>query len=177
MKKLAVILLAILILPSCKKEKDPVWSGTVTINNILYGSGPYYAKGLSVKTGAIVSTLDGAEDVISVLADANLDNTVRMVYMAVSNFENAFFKYGTYADATAASAAFDGLTSFDQPAWEPWATNLAANQVWLFRTSQDTYAKILVTAATGEKRDDKAFAECTIKWVYQPDGTLTFPAK
>jgi hypothetical protein len=174
MRTFYIIALIAIMVTGCKKKDDPVTSGTVTIDNLLYGTGPYYALGFEVKTGAVVSTLDGAQDVIVIMADADINNNVRKIFFAVNNFKDAFSLYGEYADASQATAAFDNLTSFTDPVWTSLGDNVKPNQVWLFRTSTDTYAKIRIISTVGEKRNDKAYAECTLQWVYQPDGTKTF---
>ena len=173
-RELSLIIIILLSLAACKKEKDPVTSGTVKIDNLLYGSGPYYAMGFAIRTGKLVSTLDGAQDVITIIADADIDNNVRKIFFAVNNFKDAFFLYGEYADASQAQAAFNNLTAFSEPAWQSLGDDVKPFQVWLFRTSSETYAKIRVTGTVAEKRNDKPYAECSIEWVYQPDGTKTF---
>lgn len=165
-----------LFLPGCKKDNSPKLSGTITINNIFYGSGPYYALGFSVPTGRKVSTLNDPLDVISIMADADINDNVRKIYFATIGLYDSFYRFGQYADSTTAILAFKSLTSFTDPPWTETSDSVRANQVWLFRTSMDKYAKIRVMKTVAEKRD-KPYAECTFEWVYQPDGSQTFPGK
>jgi len=178
MKKiLSAILFLQLILPGCKKDNKPQFSGTITIDNIFYGSGPYYALGFSVTTGGKVSTLNDPPNVISIMADADLNNNVRKIYFTTVGLENSFYKYGEYADASSASLAFQNLTSFTSPLWTEIGDAVIGNQIWIYKTSHDKYAKIRVISTVGEKRNNLPYAECTFEWVYQPDGSQTFPGK
>lgn len=180
MKGTVIISLIIAIsLSGCKKNDKPVLSGTITIDNILYGNGPYYANGFSVPTGTILSTLNNPLDLITILEDHDVNYVVRKVFFSTSNYENSFSLYGSYNDEAAAIQAFKNLTSFGSPVWSEIADSVSANQIWLYRTSSGKYAKIRVIGTFTEKRDNMVFpyAECTFEWVYQPDGTPTFTGK
>jgi len=172
---LAIVILS-LFLPGCKKDNNPKLSGTITIDNIFYGSGPYYAFGFSVTTGRKVSTLNDPLDVISIMADADINNNVRKIYFATFSLNDSFYRFGQYADSATAILAFKSLTSFPDPPWIQTGDSVRANQIWLFRTSKDKYAKIRVMKTVAEKRN-KPYAECTFEWVYQPGGSQTFPGK
>jgi hypothetical protein len=174
-----LFLAAASLFTSCKKDDKPVYSGTVTIDNVLSKDPPYYGYGFSVPTGKKVSTLDSPLDVITVLEDHDINYNVRKIFFSCSNFKNAFYGYGSYADAAKAEQAFADLTSFSTPQWEELGDTVKANQIWLFRTDEDKFAKIRIINTRTEKRADMVFpfAECTFEWVYQPDGTQTFPGK
>lgn len=161
----------------CKKDNKPVYSGTMTLDNELFGSGPYYAYGFSVPTGKKVSTLENPQDVIIIQADPDIDNNVRKIFFACNNYLNSFSLYGQYANESDATIAFDNLLSFSAPQWAETGDSVKANQVWLFRTSEDTFAKIRVISTVAEKRETVPFAECTFEWIFQPNGTQTFPGK
>jgi hypothetical protein len=171
----ASILLIILLVTGCKKNSGPKLSGTDTINNILYGTGPYYAYGFSVTLGKNISTSTSPLDVITILADIDINNNVRKVGFFTDNYLYSFYRVGQYADSAAASLAFNNLKSFTDPPWSESGDSVRANQIWLYRTSINSYAKLRVISTVGEKRDSKPYAECTFEWVYQPDGSLTFP--
>jgi hypothetical protein len=180
MSKIYLISFLVLVsLAGCKKEDKPVYSGTMTIDNVLLGSGPYYGYGFSVPTGKKVSTLESPLDVITVLEDHDVSYNVRKIYFSCSNFRNAFSRYGSYNDATTAEQAFGNLTAFATQNWKELGDTIKANQIWLFRSDEDKYAKIRIISTFTEKRADMVFpyAECTFEWVFQPDGTQTFPGK
>ena len=170
------IVILLLLLPGCKKDNNPKLSGTITINNIFYGTGPYYAFGFSIPTGRKVSTLNDPLDVISIMADPDINDNVRKIYFASIGLNYSFYRFGQYSDSVTAIIAFKNLTSFTEPIWTETGDSVKVNQIWLFRTSANKYSKIRVMKTVAEKRA-KPYAECTFEWVYQPDGSLTFPGK
>jgi hypothetical protein len=175
----SILFVSILILTGCKKNNGPKLSGTETIDNKLYGAGPYYAMGFSFPAEKKISTLNSPLDVITINAFINVNGTANFdkTYFDVQNFDNSFFLYGNYADASAASFAFKNLTSFNVTQWKATGDGVKENQIWLFKTSNETYVKFRITSSAGEVRNTIPFVECTFEWVHQPDGSLTFPGK
>ncbi|MGD0583204.1 MAG: hypothetical protein ABR974_09700 [Bacteroidales bacterium] len=173
---LAIILLMFLV-SGCNKDKASPNSGTITIDNALTGSGPYYAFGFSVKTGTKVSTLESPLDVITILEDNDVDMVVKKLFFSCENYNNSFSNYASYTDATTARTAFDNLKTFTDTTWTATGDSVVPNQIWLFRTSDLKYAKIRVISIFSEIRAAMPYpyAECTFEWVYQPDGTKIFP--
>lgn len=179
MKQIYIALLVFTFFFSgCKKDTSPTLSGTVTINNILVLKGDkYFANGLSVPTGKKITFSAPPTNVVTILADKDVNNNVRKIYFSTNNIEDSYSRVGNYPDAVSASIAFENLITFTPPLWTPLGDSVKANQVWLFKTSFDKYAKIRVISTVAEKRDNKPYAECTFEWVYQPDGSTTFPVK
>jgi hypothetical protein len=176
MRKIYITILIVLFtLSGCKKNDGPRLSGTDSIDNRLYGTGPYYALGFSFPASKKISTLNSPLDLITINADLAIDGSVRKMYLGTENFESSFYRYGEYPDAASSSQAFKNLTSFSSPAWEELGDSVKSNQIWLFRTSLDTYAKFRITGTISEIRNSIPYVECTFEWVYQPDGSLTFP--
>jgi hypothetical protein len=175
MKRILLIgAIVILTLPGCKKNDGPKLSGTETIDNTFFGTGPYWAMGFSFSAGSKVSTLKSPTDVITINAfPGNFDKS----YFDCQNFENSFFLFGSYSDATSALFAFKNLTSFSVSQWSATGDAVKPNQIWLFKTSLGTYSKFLIKSTVGEMRNNIPFVACTFDWVYQPDGSLTFPLK
>jgi hypothetical protein len=173
-KNTGILFLSILILAGCKKDNSPGLSGTDTINNILSDDPPYYVMGFSFPDAQKISTLKAPLDVFTINAyPGNFDKT----FFAAQNFNDPFSLYGIYADAPTASQAFKDLTSFNVTLWKPTGESVKPNQIWLFRTSLDTYAKFRIISTIGEVRNSVQYVECTFEWVYQPDRSLTFPGK
>ena len=92
------VIVILAITSCCKKNEGPQYSGTITIDNVLYGSGPYYAYAFSVPTGRKISTLNSPLDAITVMADADIDYNLRSIFFATDNFKNSFDLYGKYSD-------------------------------------------------------------------------------
>jgi hypothetical protein len=176
------IILIILILPfimaGCQKTgNQQSTSGTSRIDNTLYGAGPYYAYGFCVTTGLSISTEPDPVDVITINTDVSIDGSIIMIYFSTNNFDNSFFLFGQYADATSAVNAFKALKSFSDPQWTATGDQVMANQIWLYKTSKNTYAKLRIISTTAGKKNNIPYGACEFEWVYQSNGTLTFNAK
>ena len=176
-RHLVFIILSITFLAGCKKDEGSKFSGTFTIDNTLYGTGPYYALGFSFSLAKEVSTLEDPGPDITLIADVDIDGTIRRLLLQTENFKSSFFKYGEFSDAASAKAAFINLTSASVAVWEEWGDSIEPNQIWIFRTSTEHFAKFRIISTVAEKRSGNAYAECTFEWVYQPDGTLNFPGQ
>ncbi|HCI55259.1 MAG TPA: hypothetical protein PLN06_01000 [Bacteroidales bacterium] len=174
------ILILVLAITGCKKEPEPVYSGIVTINNKRAGTDPtYYLIGFHVPTGRTIPDVNNQLDVISVLSDYDVTFNAIKLYFVTNNFKNSFFRYGQYKDTEEAKTAFDSLISFTEPQWTEIGDSVKINQIWLYRTSDQKYAKLRIIDTVLEKRDYMLdpYAECTFEWVFQPDGTKSFPGK
>lgn len=176
MMRLSLIILIISSLVyGCRKTDSQKLSGTVTIDNTLYGEGPYYALGFSFSSGKKISTLKVPAPDITIEADAPDNGILRKLYLSTNNFENSFYRVGEYPDAATALSVFKNLTSVGNPSWESMGNSIKSNQVWIFRTGNTCYAKLRIMNTIGEIRQERAYAECTFEWVYQPNGSLVFP--
>lgn len=180
MKSIVVVSsLLLIIIASCSKEDEsaPV-SGTVTINNNLKGDQytGYYAFGFNFVLGTQVSTIENPDPDISISNGSTYD---QLIFVNNNNLPS-FFKYGEYADEASASQAYNSLTSATVTQWSGIGTGVKPHQVWLYRSDNEHYAKLRVVSTKAEPaagNTNREFAECTFEWYYQPDGTLTFPAR
>jgi len=172
-RALFILFLIFLFQTSCKKEKAPETSGTVTIDNTRTLGQTYYVYGFLFSEGKKASTIENPPP------DITVDSDGTNILFQANNLKNSFFNFGTYPDEAAAVAAFNGLTSASVPSgdWEGLASPLAASQIWIYRSGTDHYAKIRIVSVLSEMRAGNLYAECTFEWAYQPDGTLTFPGK
>jgi len=173
------VICLLIILQGCNKKGNQQDSGTVTINNQLNNpqSAPFI-YGFSVTEGKLVSTLSDPLNVITIMADGDTaSHVIRQLYLSSSGLYNSFYKYGQYGSRTDADDVFNNLKSFDTDLWYETADSVLPNQIWIYRTSDEKYAKIEITATASQIRKDMAypFGECTFRWVYQPDGTKLFP--
>jgi hypothetical protein len=174
MKRIVLILVVFCsILQGCTKKESTPTSGIETLDNTLYGTGPYYANGFIFNQAKKASTLDNPEPDITIDNDGTLLNLI----LQTNNYKDSFYKVGEYADASLAEQAFISLTSYSVPQWLVWGYQIKPNQIWLFRTANEHYAKIRIISTISEIRNNRDYAECTFQWVYQPDGSSTFPGK
>jgi len=166
--------LTFLLLPSCKKNDDPEVSGNVTINNELtmdQDLQAYINYGFLFSKGKKVSNFDTPPPDIIVYRSGDI------ISFEANNLKNSFYKYGEYNDEASAKNAFDNLTSVNVTQWSGSASPLKANQIWLYVSGTERYAKIRIISTLMEMRGTFEFAECTFEWVFQPDGSATFPGK
>jgi hypothetical protein len=169
------ILIVPLLLFSCKKSNPTPTSGTVTINNKTFKSSTYYVYGFSFSNARKVTTL--ASPGPDILIYVNRDTPPNRLTLQANNLFASFYKFDEYPDAESAKIAFDNLKTVGNYTWAEMADPIADNQIWIYRSSTQTYAKILIKTTVNETRDSVAYGECTFEWVYQPNGTTTFPGK
>lgn len=174
-RSLLIFLLAIAFVPGCKKSETPSTAGTVTIDNTTYQSTTYYVFGFSFSKAKKVTTLeDPGPDIIVYV---NADNPPNRLTLQANNLTSSFYKVGDYPDAQSAVTAFDDLKTIGNYQWTEMADPISPNQVWVYRTGSECYAKIRIISTVNETRNNLDYGECTFQWVYQPDGSKTFPAR
>jgi hypothetical protein len=91
------------------------------------------------------------------------------------NLKPSYYKVGDFPDEASAQSAFDNLKTFDVSQWLDMADPVNNNQVWIYRSGTDHYAKIRIVSTKNEAGQTVPYGECTFQWVYQPDGSSTFP--
>jgi hypothetical protein len=175
MKRLSLFLLLFQGLISCTKVEDTRTSGTDTIDNTTYQSTTYYVYGFSFSQAKQVSTMKNPGPDITIYV--NQDNTPFRLTLQSNNLNPSFFRIGDYADEAAAKTAFDNLKTVPAAQWTDMADPIAPNQVWIYRSGDEKYAKIRIVSTKNEVRQLIPYGECTFQWVFQPDGSTTFPAK
>jgi len=174
--QLTLILLLFLGIAGCDDPDKPGktdTSGTTTIDNTLYGTTNYYAIGFNFAAAEKVSSL--AKPAPDLLIE--LGGTLDLFILQTGAGLNGFFLQGEYSDETKAKQAFDNLEAPVVTQWEDWANPVRPNQVWVYRSADEHYAKIRIFSTFSETRTPQDYAECTFEWVYQPDGSLTFPGE
>lgn len=176
MKRILFILLAILsVLSGCTKKEPTRSSGIDTIDNITYFSTTYYQYGFSFSSASLVSTnLNPGPDITIYV---NIDNATPRLTLQSNNLKPSFYKVGDFPDVTSAQSAFDNLKTVSVSQWQDMADPINANQVWIYKSGTEHYSKIRIVSTVNETRQGVAYGECSFQWVYQPDGSLTFPAK
>lgn len=178
MKALYVILFLItVVIFSCKKSDTPSGSGTVTLNNTLEGNDQtgYYSFGFLFSQSKKVPTnkVPGPD----ILVYVNSAIPPATISLQADNLNPSFYKIGDYPDAQSAKTAFDQLKNVGTYNWTEMADPVAANQVWVYRTGTSCYAKIRITNTLIDDTKNPVYGECTFDWVYQPDGSTTFPSR
>ena len=174
---LLITLLVLWVAVSCNKEKNPGNSGEITLTSELYGTGPYYAMGYNFALGKMVKTLDHPGPDITILAESSPDNTVvKSAYLSSDNLNNSFSLTASFNNLGEAENFFNNYGEvIDSSGYQGIAADIQPYQIWTFRTSDSKYVKMLIKSVKKEIRDDFPYAETTLQYVYQPDGSRTFP--
>ena len=164
-------------LSGCKKDKGPPITGEVTINSTLYGEGPYYALGYSFSQGELVKTNAAPGPDIAVLPQANADKTaVEWVILNTNNMNNSFSLTASFDNVADAGNFFSHYqTVNDSTVYTGLAKDIQPNQIWTFRTYENKYVKLLILKVVTRIDNHTPYAETTFRYVYQPNGSRTFP--
>jgi len=173
-KSVVIVILLALFIVSCEKNGRVSNSGTVTINNDLFfdnGIQAYIIYGFLFPEGRLVSIF------ASPPPDITIDSDGTNLSLEANNLNNSFYLYNSFTNETQAKEAFKNLTSLTVSQWAGSAIPLNANQIWIYRSGSEHYTKIRIISTESGEVSGRDYAECTFEWVYQPDGTLTFPAK
>ena len=168
-----ILLVLIIVLTGCTKVENTRTTGVDTIDNITYQSTTYYVYGFSFSSGKLVSTYPAPGPDITI--DVIEDNIPFRLALQTSNLKDSFFKVGDYSDEPEAIQAFNNLKTVDVQAWIGMADSINKNQIWIYRSGTDTYAKVRIISTVNEIRETLPYGECKFEWVYQPDGSLAFP--
>jgi hypothetical protein len=176
MNRAVTLLLLTILAVSCGRDESVPLHGTITIDSRLYGAGPYYAIGFTFISAMRTPTNRTPMPDILVLAETNVTGDVTGVFLSTSAFLPSFQLHGEYPDAASATSAFSDLTEANPASnWIDLALPVEANEVWVFRTRDEQYAKIRIIEVKGELREGIPYAECTFEWTFQPDGSTLFP--
>ena len=178
MRKIAVIFFVIFsILQSCTKKEPTRTSGVDTIDNITYFSTTYYQYGFSFSSASLVSTNLNPGPDITIYVNVDTVTKPRLT-LQTNKYKPSFYKVDDFPDEATAKSAFDNLKTVPVAQWLYMADPINANQVWIYRSSEtEHYTKIRIVSIVNQTRQGVAYGECSFQWVYQPDGSLTFPAK
>lgn len=170
-----LIVSALFIFGGCKKNDSVRTSGTDTISTTTYQGTTYYLYGFSFSQGKLVTTEANPRPDLVIYVNTDNPNTPRL-YFSVNNLKPSFWKAGEYSDESAAKTAFDNLKNVGPGLqWADFADPVKPNQVWIYRSQEDNYAKIRTISTVNETRNGTPYGECNFEWVYQPDGSTIFP--
>ena len=176
MKRYLVILIILILTSSgCTKDEKTRTSGTDTIDNTQYSATTWFAYGFTFSEAKLVPTYPNPGPDITLYV--NIDNSPFRLTLQANNLKPSFHKVGEYSDEAAAKTAFENLKEVSTDQWDEMADPINNNQVWIYRSGTECYAKIRIVSTVNEIREGVNYGECTFQWVYQPDGSSTFPGK
>ncbi|MGE5349227.1 MAG: hypothetical protein ACM3NP_08135 [Actinomycetota bacterium] len=165
-----------LLMAGCGGD-DQKTTGTITLSSELYDGGSYYyAMGLSFDEAKEVPTQPDQYRADIVLGAGPVTTGGPVVaYLSANTLNPPFALVGTYGTSAGATSAFSGLKSVGTYTWVDLAAPLQANQVWVVKTRDADYAKLRIISVTLNTAGDDPVATCSFEWVWQPDGSATFP--
>jgi hypothetical protein len=179
MKRWFIPALAVISLLAGCDGKDQQNSGTITLTNELFGTTVYYSMGLSFGEGKAISSLTTPGPDVFVEAGSIAAGSAVEPFLSANTLEPAFGFAGEYMTESAAVAAFRALTDVSPLSsglsYSDLAAPLKKNQVWVVRSRDNTYAKIRIIEVVLDTDATPDFSSCKLEWVWQPDGSATFP--
>ncbi|MDP4223471.1 MAG: hypothetical protein Q8868_09175, partial [Bacteroidota bacterium] len=144
----AILILSLLVPVSCKKDSTPDTNGTATINNTTQLGQTYYVYGFLFSQGKKVPTSGNPQP------DITVDNDGTQLLLMANNLKYSFYKAGEYPDATSAKTAYSNLKSatVNETDWIGIANGIASNQIWIYRSGTNNYAKFRIISTVAEVR-------------------------
>lgn len=178
MRKIAFPLLLLLVVCfSCKKDVPlvPV-NGTITLSGMINGTAPdYYVYGFNFATGSTQKCY---------LTSSSADLVVISIQDPAGDVTGAFFENPQGLDAinltdynANLSSAEDLFTNYSEvvvTSFTSLTDTVKQGQLYTFRTAGSKYGKFLVKGVNIVANGSSQYAEVTIEWQFQPNGTTKF---
>lgn len=177
----SLLILCLLTFFSCKKDNGkPATSGDIEITSEKHSNGTtYYVDGFSLSSA---STIQYTIGVTSAIPDLILNEIIDQygtpieVYMSSPSNYQAFKLYGTYADDILANNAFNNYLTVTETQFSDKTASLIPYLIYTYKSSDGKYAKLLIHKVEFMQRSGlPSYFKVSVKWVFQPDGTTTFP--
>jgi hypothetical protein len=173
---MAAVLVMPVFLTSCEKEPEHLPAGVFTIDNTLYGYGPYYAIGFSFEQGRKLKTSDVPGPDVTVHARTGAGGDIEGAYIDTPNLVESFALAGEFGSEAEAKTFFDQLPEIEPASydWVLYADGVRMHQVWIFKTSEDNYVRFMIKDLVLDDAEGGPYAELTAAWQIQADGSTTF---
>ena len=173
---MAAVLAMPMLLDSCEKEPEQLTAGVFTIDNTLYGYGPYYAIGFSFEKGRKLKTSDEPGPDITIHVRTGAGGNIEGAYLDTPNLVESFALAGESGSESEAKIFFDQLLEIEPASydWVLYADGVRMHQVWIFKTQEDNYAGFMIKDLVLEDAESGPYAEMMAEWKIQADGSTTF---
>ena len=177
MNKTIYILILILFVSGCSKDKEVKTSGTNTLSSerILDGeTHNYYGFSFSkasVNLYNVASSTDLPD--FAVVDYPGLDQETFQAFIS-DNIEDSFALAGTFSTPDSALTFFNNYLEVNPGSYVGLADPVLENQVWIFKTRSGNFGKMLILTTLSFEKNSNMIAEVQFKWVYQPDGSTFF---
>ena len=176
MNKTVYILILILFVSGCSKDKEVKTSGTNTLSSerILDGqTHNYYGFSFSKATVNLYNVANSTDLPDFVVVDY-FDLKTLQAFNS-DNIEDSFALAGTFSTADSALTFFNNYLEVNPGSYVGLANPVLENQVWIFKTRSGNFGKMLILTTLSFEKNSNMISEVQFKWVYQPNGSSTFP--
>ena len=171
--KAIFILILILFVSACSKDKEVKTSGTHTITSEKILAGQTYSyygfsfSKASVKLYNVATSTDRPDFGVGMNQDS-------LPYFDTENIEESFALAGDFLTADSALTFFNNYREVDVNSYEGLAQPVLENQIWVFKTRSNTFGKMLILNTLKYEKQSYLIVEVQFQWVYQPDGSGIF---
>lgn len=184
MKRIGLyMLLLVMILTSggCKMLFGPDKTGEFRLSSEKSGTEVYYIFGYSYEDGEFYRfpyEKDPTPDIINegfrVIVG---DETIELPGFTTPGRSNGFALVGEFTNLGDAEDFYDDYTSVEEGLQFAVGSDIVeAFQVWVQKTSEDNYVKLLVKEAESLEGDQgNKYSEVLLDYTYQPNGSSEFP--
>jgi hypothetical protein len=175
MRKISAVLVILIgICYSCEKKDDPKYSGEFILSSELLQADPSWSYyGFTFEDGQVKIYQDRSSPQPDLGVTYN--NFNQDVDLASSNLDDAFYKNGDFTGSEAAENFYNSYGEVTAVDFQPLALKVKVNQVWTVQTASKKFAKIWIKDIQVKTGTQSEYAELTIRYQYQPDGTKIFP--
>ncbi len=138
---------------SCTKEKDHL-----TQNFILRSDA---TRGFSFEKPGIIGlpNKSGAIPDFTVMTMTDHFGTITSTFLSHPKLENRFILVEEFPDFQSAEDFFSDLSDLEAGTFTQFAMNIQPNQVWLVKSNNGTYGKVLII----ESKTDDTYTEITFR--------------
>jgi len=177
MKKIAFLLVFSLFLLGCDNKNKTKTSGEVSLNSELILVGETYSvPGFSFESASVeLYNPAGGNTIPDLFALPEVQNNVYSAYFDTQNNYPSFALVGEFDSSSEALDFYNNYKQVNVNNYTGLAKPVLKNQIWVFKTRNDEFAKLLILKVEAYLKDTEAFAEVTFKWAYQPDGSTVLP--
>jgi hypothetical protein len=177
MKKLAPFIV-IFLFAACEKDKEIAkTSGEVILSSQIKGNASsYYVEGFLLEQAKTISFNITSSPVPDLVLENIVDLQGNVVGANLTSPQNdaAFYKAGEFVSLAEAEAFYNNLTDAGSHIYNPTADAIAANQVYIFQSRGNKFAKLLIKSYKIVPSASSDFVEINLKWSYQPSGEKAF---
>jgi len=152
----------LIVLTSCESDdnsKSEFYTLNTTVTSNIF-------KGFSFESLNIINypNKQNTKPDFIVLAQMNQTGTVLSPFLSQQDLESRFILSNTFSDYNSAKSYFDTLAIVENKTLEQSAFNIKPNQVWVIKTNNGDFGKILIVETKTETVENNTpFAEIKFK--------------